>query len=91
MTGVVQPDIGEVHIDGQLVHIGSAFDAETYAVAAIYQEPMVFPDLTVAENIFIGDRDRGRIVHRRRMRAGGARRCWVDWTSTWTCRRRPRR
>jgi rhamnose transport system ATP-binding protein len=68
MTGVVQPDIGDILIDGQKVHIGSAFDAQTYAVAAIYQEPMVFPDLTVAENIFIGHRDRGRVVDRRRMR-----------------------
>jgi len=68
MTGVVQPDLGDILIDGQKVRIGSAFDAQTYAVAAIYQEPMVFPDLTVAENIFIGHRDRGRIVDRRRMR-----------------------
>jgi rhamnose transport system ATP-binding protein len=68
MTGVVRPDIGTILIKGEPVHIGSAFDAQTYAVAAIYQEPMVFPDLTVAENIFIGHRDRGRIVNRRRMR-----------------------
>ena len=68
MTGVVQPDIGEILIDGRAVRIGSAFDAQTYAVAAIYQEPMVFPDLSVAENIFIGHRDRGRIVNRRKMR-----------------------
>jgi rhamnose transport system ATP-binding protein len=68
MTGVVQPDIGDILIDGKVVHIGSAFDAQTYAVAAIYQEPMVFPDLSVAENIFIGHRDRGRIVNRRKMR-----------------------
>jgi rhamnose transport system ATP-binding protein len=68
MTGVVQPDAGEVLVDGRPVRIGSAFDAQSYAVAAIYQEPMIFPDLTVAENIFIGHRDRGRIVNRRRMR-----------------------
>ena len=68
MTGVVQPDIGDILIDGEKVHIGSAFDAQTYAVAAIYQEPMIFPDLTVAENIFIGHRDRGRIVDRGAMR-----------------------
>ena len=68
MTGVVQPDICDIHIDGQKVHIGSAFDAQTYAVEAIYQEPMIFPDLTVAENIFIGHRDRGRIVNKGRMR-----------------------
>ncbi|MEA2027013.1 MAG: sugar ABC transporter ATP-binding protein [Chloroflexota bacterium] len=68
MTGVVQPDIGDIFINQQKVHIGSAFDAQTHAVVAIYQEPMVFPDLTVAENIFIGHRDRGRIVNRRKMR-----------------------
>ena len=90
MTGVVQPDIGDILIDGQKVHIGSAFDAQTYAVAAIYQEPMVFPDLTVAENIFIGHRDRGRIVNA----AGCARRprrCWPASMSTSTCMPRPRR
>jgi rhamnose transport system ATP-binding protein len=72
MTGVVQPDVGEIRIEDVPVHIGSAFDAQTYAVAAIYQEPMVFPDLTVAENIFIGHRDRGRIVDRRKMREEAA-------------------
>ena len=68
MTGVEQPDLGEIRIDGRTVQMRSAFDAQTHQVAAIYQEPMVFPDLTVAENIFIGHRDRGRIVDRRRMR-----------------------
>ncbi|MCA9878010.1 MAG: sugar ABC transporter ATP-binding protein, partial [Thermomicrobiales bacterium] len=35
--------------------------------AAIYQEPMIFPDLSVAENIFIGHTNRGKIVDRRKM------------------------
>jgi rhamnose transport system ATP-binding protein len=68
MTGVVQPDVGEILVDGKPVHIASAFDAQTFAIAAIYQEPMIFPDLSVAENIFIGHRDRGRVVDRGRMR-----------------------
>jgi rhamnose transport system ATP-binding protein len=68
MTGVEPPDVGTILIDGEPRRLNSAFDAQTYAVAAIYQEPMVFPDLTVAENIFIGHRDRGRIVDRKRMR-----------------------
>ena len=45
----------------------SSQDAQRLGVAAIYQEPMIFPDLSVAENIFIGHRDRGKIVDRRRM------------------------
>jgi rhamnose transport system ATP-binding protein len=67
MTGVVQPDMGEVRLDGRPVRIGSSQDAQRLGVAAIYQEPMIFPDLSVAENVFIGHRDRGAVVDRRRM------------------------
>jgi len=67
MTGIQRQDSGEVHIDGAPVRITSSQDAQRLGVAAIYQEPMIFPDLSVAENIFIGHRDRGKIVDRRRM------------------------
>ncbi|HXG39531.1 MAG TPA: sugar ABC transporter ATP-binding protein [Candidatus Limnocylindrales bacterium] len=68
MTGVVEPDAGEVLVDGRRVEVRSALEAQALGIAAIYQEPMIFPDLSVAENIFIGHRDRGRIVDRRKMR-----------------------
>jgi rhamnose transport system ATP-binding protein len=67
MTGVWQPDTGEIRVDGHPVKVVSAQDAQRLGVAAIYQEPMIFPDLSVAENIFIGHRDRGRVVDRRKM------------------------
>jgi rhamnose transport system ATP-binding protein len=67
MTGVEQPDSGEILLDGQPVRVGSALDAQALGIAAIYQEPMIFPDLSVAENVFISHRDRGRIVDRRQM------------------------
>src|SRR6185369_4332265 len=67
MTGVQQQDSGDIHIDGEPVRIASSQDAQRLGVAAIYQEPMIFPDLSVAENIFIGHHDRGRVVDRRRM------------------------
>jgi rhamnose transport system ATP-binding protein len=67
MTGVQRQDGGEILIDGTPVRVTSAQDAQRLGVAAIYQEPMIFPDLSVAENIFIGHRDRGKIVDRRRM------------------------
>ncbi len=67
MTGIHPPDSGDVRIAGQPVHLGSAQDAQRLGVAAIYQEPMIFPDLSVAENIFIGHTNRGRIVDRRGM------------------------
>lgn len=53
MTGVYQPDTGELFADGKLVTLGTTKDAQAVGVAAIFQEPMVFPDLDVAENIFI--------------------------------------
>src|SRR5215212_7326138 len=67
MTGVQRQDTGEIRIDGSPVRVTSSQDAQRLGVAAIYQEPMIFPDLSVAENIFIGHRDRGKIVDRRRM------------------------
>jgi ABC-type branched-subunit amino acid transport system ATPase component len=68
MTGVNQPDTGEMLIDGEPVRVASSQDGQRLGVAAIYQEPMIFPDLSVAENIFIGHRKRSRIVRRKRMR-----------------------
>src|SRR5437899_8485692 len=68
MTGVVQPGGGDVFVDGRQVRVGSALEAQALGIAAVYQEPMIFPDLSVAENIFISHRDRGRIVDRGAMR-----------------------
>lgn len=62
MTGVHQPDTGEILLDGKPVQVRNSQDAQALGIAAIYQEPMVFPDLNVAENIFISHQDRGRIV-----------------------------
>ena len=67
MTGIVPPDEGEIRLDGQPVRVATSQEAQRLGVAAIYQEPMIFPDLSVAENIFIGHRNRGRIVDRGRM------------------------
>ncbi len=67
ITGVYQPDRGEIELDGKPVAIGSAAEAQRLGIAAIYQEPLLFPDLNVAENIFISHQDRGRIVGWRKM------------------------
>jgi rhamnose transport system ATP-binding protein len=62
MTGIHQPDTGEILLDGKPIQLRSSADAQRSGIAAIYQEPMVFPDLNVAENIFISHRDRGALV-----------------------------
>ncbi len=62
MTGIHPPDAGEIRLDGKPVTLRSSADAQRVGIAAIYQEPMIFPDLNVAENIFIGHQSRGPIV-----------------------------
>ncbi len=61
-TGIHRPDQGEILLGGKAVHIHNSQEAQAYGIAAIYQEPMVYPDLNVAENIFISHRDRGPVV-----------------------------
>ena len=62
MTGVHQPDLGEILLDGNPIEIRNSQEAQAHGIAAIYQEPMVYPDLNVAENIFISHQDRGPVV-----------------------------
>ena len=54
ITGAVEPDGGELRIDGQVVAHNSPRVAKGLGVAAIYQQPALFPELTVAENIALG-------------------------------------
>jgi rhamnose transport system ATP-binding protein len=67
MTGIHAPDEGTVVLDGEEVALRDAADAQRRGIAAIYQEPQIFPDLSVSENIFVGHQDRGRVVRWRRM------------------------
>jgi rhamnose transport system ATP-binding protein len=71
LTGVVHADGGEVVVDGELQRIGDPQAAHRLGIVAMYQEPTVFPDLTVAENVFAGRQPRTRVhaVDWRRMRA----------------------
>lgn len=62
MTGVHPPDRGEILLDGKPLALNSPIQAQAHGIAAIYQEPMVFPDLNVAENIFITHRTRSPFV-----------------------------
>lgn len=67
VTGIHQPDAGEIRLDGQAIRIENSMAAQAFGLAAVYQEPMVFPDLNVAENIFISHRKRGAVVNWSRM------------------------
>jgi ABC-type sugar transport system ATPase subunit len=54
LSGVQAPDEGEIRKDGHLVSLGSPTDARRAGVATVYQEFSLVPQLTVAENIFLG-------------------------------------
>jgi rhamnose transport system ATP-binding protein len=63
MTGMHPPDSGQIYRDGQPVQIENALHAQRLGIAAIYQEPRIFPDLSVAENLFIAQAGRGSLVN----------------------------
>ncbi|MEU1471774.1 sugar ABC transporter ATP-binding protein [Streptomyces sp. NPDC005761] len=72
LAGVHRPDEGTVLLDGKPVEFHGPADARDAGVAVIYQEPTLFPDLSVAENIFVGRQPRrsfGRVDHRAVTRA----------------------
>ncbi|WP_405983478.1 sugar ABC transporter ATP-binding protein [Streptomyces sp. NBC_00872] len=67
LAGVHRPDAGEVLLDGGPVVFHGPADARDAGIAVIYQEPTLFPDLSIAENIFMGRQPRrslGRIDRR---------------------------
>lgn len=61
---------GEIRIDGQPVHIARPHDASAHGIAVIYQELALAPNLTVAENIFLGqEKSRAGMLDRASMAA----------------------
>ena len=54
LAGVHPPDSGTFTLDGAPVTFAGPADARAAGIAVIYQEPTLFPDLSVAENIFVG-------------------------------------
>src|SRR6185312_14395442 len=71
ITGAVEADSGTLELNGQTITNNSPRAAKQLGIAAIYQQPALFPELTVAENIAIGLEQKGvwaRIDWRERRR-----------------------
>jgi rhamnose transport system ATP-binding protein len=60
LTGATQPDRGEVSVHGERIARLTPRSAKALGIAAIYQQPVLFDELTVAENIALGV-ERGRV------------------------------
>ena len=54
LSGVHSPDEGEMRIRGRVVHFSEPGQAQAQGIATIYQEFSLYPELSVAENIFSG-------------------------------------
>ena len=54
MAGVYRPRQGHLEMNGAPLVVASPHEATARGIALIHQEPLAFPDLTVAENIFVG-------------------------------------
>ena len=59
ITGAVLADSGTIALDGRIIERNSPTVSRGLGIAAIYQQPALFPDLTVAENVALADERRG--------------------------------
>ncbi len=71
LTGIYQCDEGTISVDGDVVNFPSPNAAALAGVTAIHQETVLFDELSVAENIWLGHAPRGRfgLIDRKAMRA----------------------
>ncbi|HEX7198381.1 MAG TPA: sugar ABC transporter ATP-binding protein, partial [Dongiaceae bacterium] len=72
IAGVLAADGGEMRVEGRPARFASPREAAARGIATVYQELLLFPELTVAENIYIGHAPRTRLgtVDWPAMRAG---------------------
>jgi rhamnose transport system ATP-binding protein len=70
VAGLYRRDGGEILLDGRPVDFHSTAESKAAGIAVIYQEPTLFPDLSVTENIFMGRQPVGRLgrIDRKAMR-----------------------
>ncbi|MBR6308884.1 MAG: sugar ABC transporter ATP-binding protein [Lachnospiraceae bacterium] len=68
LTGVYQKDGGVITVEGENVSIKSPQDAQNKGISTVYQEITLCPNLTVAENMFIG-RESGEWIKRKEREA----------------------
>ena len=79
LTGVYPKDAGTIEIENKTVQIHSPQEAQRVGISTVYQEISLCPNLSVAENIYIG-RGAGQAVSWREMNRRPAS-CWNLWES----------
>jgi rhamnose transport system ATP-binding protein len=61
MAGVHQPDSGDIAVDGTPATIHDPVAARALGIAVVHQEPSLFPDLSVAENVYLAEPPRTKM------------------------------
>ncbi len=61
LAGVIQPDSGDIQLEGRTVRFAGTRHAREQGIAAIFQELSLAPNLTVAENIWLGAEPKTRV------------------------------
>ena len=64
LTGVYASDGGQIKVEGRDISIKSPQDAQNHGISTVYQEITLCPNLSVAENMFIGREDSVWVKHR---------------------------
>lgn len=64
ISGIHRADSGQIYLEGKTVNITNPLVAQHYGIAVIYQEPTIFPDLNVTENVFMGRQEYNPISRR---------------------------
>ena len=65
LAGIYQPKSGKIFVNGSEITIPDPNFANKIGISLIHQEPLSFPNLTVAENIFVGRYERFQILFRK--------------------------
>jgi rhamnose transport system ATP-binding protein len=60
LAGIHRPDAGTFKVSGQEVALYTPTQSRELGIAVVHQEPMLFPDLDIAENVFMGHHPRDR-------------------------------
>ena len=68
MTGLLQPDLGEIYLNGEQVKLSNPHSAQEQGIRTVFQDLAMAPQRDVAENVFAGrELRRGIFLDRRRM------------------------
>src|SRR6185369_14704956 len=88
LSGALQPDEGEIRLDGKRVRFRSPGDARSAGIETVYQDLALAPSLDIASNIFLGREARRRGPLGRALRSGrSGSRSWTSRRPRWASKR----